>query len=306
MNRIVLLLLTCSLSLFGDEVWLNAVVRDYDNNSISGVDVCCRTQEEPEAAYAKIKYNEYKWKTDDNGKLSVAFPCYEGYAHCLFCAKGYYSESRRDIHWTANFDHKQGKYVFDEKEKDIEIKMRGIRNPQEMVFHRLIKGDKRLPARVGRFGFDVEKGDWVRPEGKGSTADIYVTCNWKEDGDRRDCAGVIEFVGKGCGAYVRKQWPCKLFPVDYSVDANAVFVTRFPFSFSRNLKTNEYQESNVMQDDEYMVIRSRVKMDDDGKIVEANYSQIHGPIRIGYYFSLGSFFFNPRVNDLNLEYVQPR
>ena len=58
---------------------------------------------------------------------------------------------------------------------------------------------------------------------------------------------------------------------------------------------------DIATGDEYMVLRTRVKLDPDGKVIEANYSKILGPFRFGYAVESPCVVFNHRVNDSNLE-----
>ena len=71
------------------------------------------------------------------------------------------------------------------------------------------------------------------------------------------------------------------------------------------VKNNSGKKSIDWQDivkaDEYIVLRTRTKLDADGNIIEANYSKILGPFRFGYAVETPCVVFNHRVNDLNLE-----
>ena len=54
-------------------------------------------------------------------------------------------------------------------------------------------------------------------------------------------------------------------------------------------------------DDEYIVIRTRTKCDDNGRVVSAHYAKIYGPIGFGGEFTCTGLYFNPNDNDTNLE-----
>jgi hypothetical protein len=66
------------------------------------------------------------------------------------------------------------------------------------------------------------------------------------------------------------------------------------------------EESDVVNCGEYMVIRSRVKCDEKGNIVSANYSKILGSMGLMGRVSLEESVFNPRPNDTNLEFDPAR
>ena len=55
-----------------------------------------------------------------------------------------------------------------------------------------------------------------------------------------------------------------------------------------------------------MVIRSRVKRDEKGTIVSANYSKILGSMGLMGRVSVEEAVFNPRPNDTNLEFDPER
>lgn len=57
----------------------------------------------------------------------------------------------------------------------------------------------------------------------------------------------------------------------------------------------------IVEKDEYMVLRTRVCMDDFGKIVKANYSKIVGPFEINADIQMLEVVFNDEENDPNLE-----
>ena len=57
-----------------------------------------------------------------------------------------------------------------------------------------------------------------------------------------------------------------------------------------------------MSDDEYLVIRSRSVVSPRGELLSCNYSKIYGPISCGGALCFEEMFFNPKVNDRNLEF----
>ena len=69
---------------------------------------------------------------------------------------------------------------------------------------------------------------------------------------------------------------------------------------------DDLEEGDVINGGEYMVIRSRVKCDEHGNIVSANYSKILGPMGLFGMVGLKEAVFNPRPNDTNLEFDPKR
>lgn len=292
------------IAVFAETVRLDIEIKDYDGNPLPGVTIQCASKKRPLIPWARSEYNGMQWTTDKEGKVSESFDCFEGFVHCRFTADGYYPEKIRDIKFRADYDDKTDSMIFSETYKKLEVKLRKIINPQPMIKHRIDKGIMDLPKRHGRFGFDLKVGDWIAPDGKGEIADFYVVYDWVEDEKTISSSGRIEFVDKGCGAYKKKKLLCKKFPVDYSVDKEAEFVSSIPFHSYTIKETWKSDDLVPAAEDEFLVIRSRTSYDENGNMVGAHYTHIQGPIGIGYYFGLGDVYFNPRVNDTNLEYDQ--
>ena len=83
--------------------------------------------------------------------------------------------------------------------------------------------------------------------------------------------------------------------------ATAVYNQRFDF-VREITPTNFIEKTDVLCDDEYLVLRTRVKKDTQGVIVSANYSKIYGMFAIDRILYFRESFFNPTPNDPNLEY----
>lgn len=56
---IVMGFLAMLLAVFGELVTLNIQAKDYDGNSIEGVDVTCRSQKAPSGPYATSRHKKY-------------------------------------------------------------------------------------------------------------------------------------------------------------------------------------------------------------------------------------------------------
>ena len=101
------------------------------------------------------------------------------------------------------------------------------------------------------------------------------------------------------GFYIAKSAGTR-FRSDYAANTNAVYMKRLDFdSWGKKYKGNYAVE--LLDNDQYIVLRTRTRCDDDGKIVSANYSKIYGPIRFNGMFVHEGSYFNPNENDPNLE-----
>ena len=271
-------------------------------------------------------------KTDTEGNAVVKFNCKNASFGWDVEADGYYrSNSRRE---QFKFDEIIVppcfvKVVLHEHEKHREIVLYPKKNPQPMYMYSRGMGVK-SPIKNGRYGFDLQLFDWLPPYGKGKNADFFYVRERLDEtnsivkakfGQSRfflfkngesgypklgDIIGRIEFE-KNCGAYVEKKTGCKTFPSLYCADINKDFKSSFPISIVGNDNWKVWlQESSIISDDEYMVIRSRVKYDEDGNIVSYNYSKILGSFGLSYKVSADEIVFNPRPNDTNLEFDPKR
>ena len=199
------------------------------------------------------------------------------------------------------------------------------KNPQPMFAYTNEIGIQ-SPIENGRYGFDLECFDWLPPIGKGKVADfyyvrerpdttnIYVKAKFGQsrfllfkNGEigypkLNDIIGRIEFEGMD-GAYIAKKNKNKSFQGPYSADENAKYNKNFPISIIPNESGRVWlMEGYVVEEDEYMVIRSRTKLNDKGEIVAANYSKILGPLRFSRMVNVLQTTFNPCINDTNLEF----
>lgn len=241
---------------------------------------------------------------DLKGLAIAEFPCYTGAFSCYVEAEGYYSEYKRDIRLRCGSPGFFSENLL-EHEKDVTFTLREKRNPIPMHYN-MLGSTFKPPRSSGRFGFDLKMNDWVRPYGKGEIADFELNydCHWEPTNHL--CTGSLDFVEKDAGAYKRKFQASKSFVLDYAADTNMVFSHSIPFHVSAGMDRIKdrvnYIRNHPLKDDEFLVIRSRVQHDDQGKIVSAHYSVIVGPFKISDRFSFLASYFNPTPNDTNLEY----
>ena len=246
-------------------------------------------------------------RTDVNGNAVVKFNC----TAAEFCwdvkADGFY---QGDVH-REHFKFEEivtspvsGYVILHEHEKNgREVLFRKI-NPRPMYSYGLAEAFRvlnKVPVKNGRYGFDLRLGSWLPPLGKGEVADFYYVRNIGEEPLEDGSVAWLEF-DVGCGAYFGKQTGCKEFPSTYCANTNAVFRNRLPFMFVKQDSDDKRIDwRDIATDGEYMVLRTRAKLDAEGNLIEANYSKILGPFRFGYAVESPCVVFNHRVNDPNLE-----
>ena len=303
MRNVLMLALIIPLALHAQRVRMDFIVKDYDGNPLDGVKIEYCTSGKLIAPYINAPDIENVCMTDADGKASDRFLCWDGEVDCYFKKDGYYPVSVLGVRYGANYDIETDRTTFATNRQSVAVKMKKQKNPQPMIYHHEAER-RRVPSRK-RVGYDLKVGDWVAPDGKGIVPDFMVYCEYDEtERTITSLCGYIEFDRPGSGAYLRKKDSCLQFPIDYLADTNAIYASRFEFSYQKDGPARHSRR--VAEDDEYLVVRSRTRLDKDGKIAEANYSHIQSPFIIGNYLTIESSYFNPRVNDLNLEYEQER
>lgn len=257
--------------------------------------------------FARGRSYDYETRTDARGKAEIKFRGRSSQFGWDVKADGYYRSGPHDE--TLKVEVTQVPPMFYtvtmlEHEKERTATLWKRINPQPMYSYRLSEAvdfTRKVPVKKGHYGFDLKLGAWLPPLGKGEVADFYYVRNIGEEPMSDGSVAWLEF-DDGCGAYFGKQTGCKEFPSTYCANTNAVFRNRLPFMFvKKDSDDKRIDWRDIATGDEYMVLRTRVKLDPDGKVIEANYSKILGPFRFGYAVESPCVVFNHRVNDPNLE-----
>ena len=282
--------------------------------------------------FAEGKSCDYKGRTGKDGKAVVRFNGGSSDVYWSVKAEGYYpSEFRKEAFKIEVIPIPPIFYKVNmlEHEKHCEITLYRKKNPQPMyAYSRQMEVE--TPIENGRYGFDLQHFDWLPPLGNGKTADFYYVRKRKDVGRVKrlisqndehrirvfrsdepdapqfgDVIGCIEFEAGG-GAYVRMQTGNENFPATHCADLAANYSTSIPIKICENNGKLWLQEGPVITESEYMVIRSRVKYDEHGNVISANYSKIIGPWGVGSLMCPYETVFNPRPNDINLEFDPER
>jgi len=211
--------------------------------------------------------------------------------------------------------------------------MRRVSNPVPLLVKRFNIGSGRalkIPIQDEWLGHDFEVGDWVAPYGKGKTTDMRFKFEnqfkgWKSSDEKIkksrlhpvnrelteeefrihygkwDAELEISFPSQKEGLVKEKErfLPyCRLrMPHEAPVEG---------YQSTWRYTANNYSPSTVREDVGFF-LRTRIKLDESGKIVSANYSKIIGDIRLVPTGGLLLYYyFNPRPNDRNLEFDPDR
>jgi len=250
--------------------------------------------------------------TDTNGVCVVKGKTNGNKIEFLVGKEGYYGSNKEIILIKMGEEHdvKDGKWQPYGAMETIEL--RKIRNPIHLaVAHtREFNNTKVINAWVG---FDLEKRDFVLPNGKGENVDFEVCFDW--DGkwfpNYTGMGKRIRFADKFSGYYQcvgnadsEFKGPYSALPdAEYRQDAD--FYERViidPNAYGRRYERKSF-DKNIC-----WVVRSRCKVDAEGNLVSAHYSVINniafGCDKGGVACICVTGAFNPTPNDTNLEDVE--
>lgn len=195
------------------------------------------------------------------------------------------------------------------------------RNLEKTIVLRPVKDPKAAGPKIGGFRtskkigewlkYDLETGDFVSPEGKGTIGDFEVLFNWdgKLGNEYSGMSVKIRFPDEYSGGCYVDKVMCSDFKGAYAFPLSKHLLHEI-FYFAhveRNHKTGEFirREEKLFDGTKTLLVRSRCEVDPlTKKIVKCHYSQISnlqfGCGYDGIVFLVESFF-NPTPNDTNLE-----
>lgn len=228
--------------------------------------------------------------------------------------------------------------VLPEKTMNLEVVVPRKLNPiplHALDFSMGVDKHYMIPGFNEWYGFDFEVGDWVHPHGKGKVADLKFKLRreFVRYWDNMTEAEARDYAKKGM--FSEKPWSEEEFQdrlVDWrlfwdvaAVDAQGgIMRTPRIFKDAELRLPHSAPEAGYQPELHYgpssptalrpkendksgFFVRSRVKLDEKGQIVSANYAKIHGDFVMradkGIHFC---YYYNPTPNDRNLEFDTKR
>lgn len=276
-------------------------VKDPKGNPIGSATITLETAEKRILPFAAKKFKTLKCRTDENGVASERFFCWDGHVIATVVAPGYYSRTLRDLSFKTDFDTRTKETVFLEKEKTVNVCLREKVNPVPLYSYRGSNKVWSFGRKESVAGYDLKVGDWVCPRGRGEVADFYIRHEMIPTNETYRCVASLAFAPGG-GAYVSRATCRESAPLVYVAETNKLFKTEFCSVQTWDASGRTVLSGDkLLLDNEALVIRSRAKVDESGSVIEAHYSKIYGPFSIAGVFEYRQSFFNPRINDCNLE-----
>ena len=303
------LTMTCfSKAVYNKEVWraleigaeFDVMFRVVDDDGFPVADARCGGWKYME--HGQKHGSGYATYTDTNGCARVTGKCSEWFS-VVVRKDGYYKTSF-DVRYplehvnTPIFDGKWQPYG-----ETRTVVLKRIRQPHEM------HGPDNPPQRKVRIydkwlGFDLAKGDFLPPMGNGTDADMLVRFSLKGQmpydwSIKMD----VSFTNHPCaGAYILKKDVWSDMKSVYFADTNALYLTDFSFQYARE-KGSRRPIVEKLEGDEYLVFRTRTKVDKDGNLTSARYGKLYGPWNFedAGGSQIQKVFLNKADNDANLE-----
>ena len=252
--------------------------------------------------YPKLEITDWVLTTDVNGEFVAKFKTNERISISID-KEGYYHSFDRITFRSETSGYKacDGKWQPYGETRTVVLKQ--MRQPQNML------GVDCPPQRKIKnydewLGFDLEKGDFIPPVGNGCESDMLV--RFHLDGEmpydwsiRMD----VSFTNYPyAGAYRLKKDDWSDMKSVYHADANATYLSELSFRYARE-KGKRTPIIEKLDKDEYLVFRTRTKVDSRGNLLSARYGKLYGPWHFedAGGFQIHKVFLNRNDNDVNLE-----
>ncbi len=187
----------------------------------------------------------------------------------------------------------------------IPVVLREIRNPVPMY----VKRFRGVFPNGESVGFDCEVGDFVAPHGQGKIADFSILSHVGGIMYKKTVKDIsLSSQDPDGGFRIEKLHTNSTFKSEYFAPENG-YSTNLSASSSYDSSGPGFEGTILYGGDSYLIFKSRVKRDSEGKSISANYGKIYNEVTYG-----GSdpsmkktgvsflYYFNPTPNDRNLEF----
>lgn len=190
--------------------------------------------------------------------------------------------------------------------------LKKIKNPVPLVHSK--SSNPKPPSFDEWYGYDIERRQWVKPFGNGVHSDMLIKISIDAKNKINDFKAVMEVSftnNPHAGAYVMKKDDFSEMKSVYEADTNASYQSSFKFihekraiigqtPFSRYVSGAQKIDTRL-DDNSYIVFRTRTKVDNNGNLVSSHYGKIYGLWQFFGRMCAANVQFNPTPNDPNLE-----
>lgn len=150
--------------------------------------------------------------------------------------------------------------------------------------------------------FDLERYCWLPPYGEGRSCDVLLRFHRIGKDMQSDFRSIMEvsFTNNPyAGIYEMGKDSFSEMKSVYIADTNKEYAVSARYFIERHpgVRTS----SNILQENSYLVFRTRTKIDDKGNLISAHYGKIYGKWGFHGAIRANAIYFNPTPNDTNLE-----
>ena len=192
------------------------------------------------------------------------------------------------------------------------VVLKKIKNPAPLIHSK--STCPKPPGLDEWYGYDIERRMWVRPFGDGVHSDMLIRISIEAKNKINDFKTVMEVSftnNPHAGAYVMKKDDFSEMKSVYCADTNAFYQSSFKFIHEKHPVMTQTQFFKYvsgaqkidtrLDDNSYIVFRTRTKVDDNGELVSSHYGKIYGLWQFYGGIRAANVQFNPTPNDPNLE-----
>jgi hypothetical protein len=296
-------------------------VTDDFGNAVTGAPVVMTTAVGwiPGPGEGSTELREASGLTDTNGVVVLDLPCKTGNirSYSVLVEDTHFDNNKMQIGDAAYYRDMGGEFRFTNVvngqwqpwNPTVEIQLKGVVNPIPMFARSFVNSRPRLQVpEFGKVvGFDLLKGDWVAPYGKGEIADLHVKLAVIDLGQRKidrgpmfDATFSVTFANAGDGIQEFFSHPREGSALRSPHSAPATGYSNVLVKTSFEHETESHYEK---REDQNYFFRVRTRRDKAGNIIAALYGKVYGDIG---YSSKGTlrflYYLNPTPNDRNVEY----
>ena len=246
-------------------------------------------------------YPRKTWKedfvTDCNGEF-IAKEKVGGRFGFYVKKEGYYlSSTGVDFHWREGVSPlvKDGKWQPYGEQRTLTVKRK--KTPIDMPT--LVDTAIAVPVTNVWLGLDLEMFSLTKPYGDGLHVDMLLRFNSESVNKYVPNWATMEvsFTNNPyAGFYVLPKDGFSEMKCSYNADTNIHYQATRTFRMGRLSS-----DKDILDENSYMVFRTRTTVDDKGRLVSAHYGKIYGPWLIWRNTRARMMFFNTTPNDTNLE-----
>ena len=272
--------------------------------------VNCEALLPPSARYKGKSSDTFSGTTDAEGRVEVRIVAYDD-MKCVFTKREYYdSVVTYRFHGRVTPDVVDGRWQPWASKETVVLKR--IRNPIPMYAKRV---DVDVPETGKAVGYDLEKGDWVSPYGKGIVPDLAVTVTGQTDGtSEADTQMVVTFQnpGDGIASYT--------VPLSNDMPSGSILVSAHEapetgydpeYRYAMRYRPKAEDQVNVVPCNSLnFYFRVRSEMTDEGERAQAWYGKMYGDLIAHFHYGKTirisfTYYLNPD-GTRNVEYDPKR